>query len=527
MNLLIVDDEESAILAVQQGVCWQHLDFTMVYTASNMAEAIEIINEQKISVLLCDIEMPMGTGLDLVEWINEHRPELCCIFMTCHADFSFAQQAVRLGSFDYILKPLDFENLERVLKNAARKVNEETHLKRAGDYWEKGHKAAEKQFWRELFNGDIETNEESISNYIGRNQLEIPMNGQFVPILISPRMINEDMSLEDKSLFSFALRNITEEVFRMNVAIHELEALSEDRILIMLRVRPGVTDTILYDQIGQHCRTLADAALRYLKIKVCCYVGNKVSISDIPGQIEQLYQLDFNNVVAHQIIIFQHTMGDFLKNFEYSRYITERYERYHGSYAAVVEEIGYTLERDFGLIVVNKAFMNQFFKGFYYMLSDFSEKHKVFLRDLVAAKENRELLLKAENSLDGLVEWVKYIAGILNSWENNHTNRKTPVALVKDYIKEHISEELSVDTLAGYVHLNSDYLNRVFKKETGIPISKYMVTQKMEQAKWLLRHTDMPISEVAAALGYFNYSSFNRNFSKIVGRSPQEYKFDK
>ena len=527
MNLLIVDDEESAVLAVVQGVCWENLEFTGVYTASNMAEAKKIIEAQEIHVLLCDIEMPMGTGLELLEWVNDHRPGICCVFMTCHADFSFAQQAVHLGSFDYILKPLDFNNLEGVLKKAAMKAAQEAHLKKAGDYWEKGHKAAEKQFWRELFNGDIDANEESIRDYIRRNQLDIPVDGQFVPILICPRMLDETLSPEDKSLFNFALRNVTEEVFRMKVAVHELEPLAEDRILIMLRVCGGVTDTVLFDQIRQHCRTLMDAASRYLHIKICCYVGNKVSMGDIPGQIEQLYRLDFNNVVATEITIFMNAMGGFLQRFEYAQYITEHYRRYHGSYAAVVEEIGRTLERDRQLIVMDKDFMDQFFKGFYYMLSDFSEKHGVFMRDLVAAKHNRELLLKAEASMDGLVEWVKYMGMILGDWEHNHIGRQTPVALVKDYIKEHIDEELNVDTLAGQVHLNSDYLNRIFKKETGMTISKYTILQRMERAKWLLRHTDSPISEVAAAVGYFNYSSFNRSFSKIVGRSPQEYKFDK
>lgn len=527
MNLLIVDDEESAILAVEQGVCWEKLEFTCVLTASNMAEAIKVMEAHEIHVLLCDIEMPMGTGLELLEWVNGHRPGVCCVFMTCHADFSFAQQAVHLGSFDYILKPLDFNNLESVLKKAAQKVTQETHLKKAGDYWEKGHKAAEKQFWRELFHGDIDANADSIRDYIRRNQLDIPADGSFVPVLICPRLLDETLSPEDKSLFNFALRNVTEEVFRMKAAVHELEPLAEDRILIMLRIRNTVTDTVLFDQIRQHCRTLMDAASRYLHIKVCCYVGNKVSISEIPGQIELLYRLDFNNVVASEITIYLNNMGDFLKHFEYAHFITDRYERYHGSYAAIVEEIGRILDSDRQSIVMDKAFMDQFFKGFYYMLWDFSERHNVFLRDLVAAKQNRELLTRAEISMDGVVEWVKYIAAVLNDWEHNHSGRQTPVALVKDYIKAHIDEDLLVDTLASQVHLNSDYLNRIFKKETGMTISKYTILQKMERAKWLLRHTDSPISEVAAAVGYFNYSSFNRSFSKIVGRSPQEYKFDK
>ena len=81
-----------------------------------------------------------------------------------------------------------------------------------------------------------------------------------------------------------------------------------------------------------------------------------------------------------------------------------------------------------------------------------------------------------------------------------------------------------MEDLAGQVHLNVDYLNRIFKKETGSTLGNYVTSQKMERAKFLLLKTDWSIGDVAAAVGYYNYSSFNRSFKKMTGESPQEWR---
>ena len=98
------------------------------------------------------------------------------------------------------------------------------------------------------------------------------------------------------------------------------------------------------------------------------------------------------------------------------------------------------------------------------------------------------------------------------------------VAQVKTYVEENLSEEMTVENLAEQVHLNADYLNRIFKKETGSTLSSYVLERKVAQAKFLLQKTDWLIGDVAAAVGYYNYSSFNRSFKKVTGESPQEWR---
>ena len=113
MNLLIVDDEPSSIRAVSDMLNWPDLGISRVLAARSAQEARTCIREETIDILLCDIEMPQESGLDLLEWINKEKPGISCIYMTCYPEFSYAQRAVKLGSMAYLLKPIDPEELER------------------------------------------------------------------------------------------------------------------------------------------------------------------------------------------------------------------------------------------------------------------------------------------------------------------------------------------------------------------------------------------------------------------------------
>ena len=123
MNLLIVDDEMFAIQGILDDVPWERLRFENIYTANSYAQAVNVLRSHKVDILLCDIEMPMGSGLDLVKWVREHYSNVECIFLTCHADFDFARQAIGLSCLGYILKPADTEEIVEILLKAENKLS--------------------------------------------------------------------------------------------------------------------------------------------------------------------------------------------------------------------------------------------------------------------------------------------------------------------------------------------------------------------------------------------------------------------
>ena len=120
MTLLIVDDEMIAVQGLVVDIDRERLGFDSVLTANSASQAMNIFLNQPVDILLCDIEMPFGNGMDLVVWVREQYPDTICIFLTCHDEFSFARQAVELNCFDYLLKPVMEENLNQTLERAVQ-----------------------------------------------------------------------------------------------------------------------------------------------------------------------------------------------------------------------------------------------------------------------------------------------------------------------------------------------------------------------------------------------------------------------
>lgn len=304
MNVLIVDDEISAIEAVQNGIQWDKLEIRNIYTATNVKDAIRRLGDYPIDILLSDIEMPMGSGLELLKWTNEHVPNVKCIFMTCHADFHFLQEAMRLGSLDYILKPLDYSKVEHVLSNTIEKIHTESILKENSNSWIQNKKTVVKQFWKDFFLGEISPNRDSLTNYFRQKRLDFDLEKGYLPILIVTKKWTEEFSKVDQKLLQYALRNIADEL----VVIHETEkdmiSFSDTSVLVMLRMNPGLDVKHLYKRIEECCRLLIDAAEKYIKEIVCCYVGLKQTIYDMPAIIESLQEGDFNNVIYESNVFF-------------------------------------------------------------------------------------------------------------------------------------------------------------------------------------------------------------------------------
>ena len=122
MKVLIVDDEVYAVNALINRVDWAGYGFDKPLSAHSMAQAQSVFLAVPVDLLLCDIEMPQGSGLDLFEWVKSYYPKTECIFVTCHDEYSYLRSAMQLGSCDYILKPVSYYAFSETMKRAAAKI---------------------------------------------------------------------------------------------------------------------------------------------------------------------------------------------------------------------------------------------------------------------------------------------------------------------------------------------------------------------------------------------------------------------
>lgn len=126
MKMLIVDDEVLAIEGLLENLQAYRCLFETIYTANSMNEGIEVLEMYTVDIIICDIEMPNGSGLELLAWVNEHYPKVLSIVLSCHDEFHYAQRAMRLSCFDYILKPATPDVLYPVMEKALQKLQQQS-----------------------------------------------------------------------------------------------------------------------------------------------------------------------------------------------------------------------------------------------------------------------------------------------------------------------------------------------------------------------------------------------------------------
>jgi len=130
LKAILIDDEEVAVNALKRRVSWEKYNVSQVFTAQSMEQAQKLFEQEKIDFMLCDIEMPQGNGLELYEWVKLYYPATECIYVTCHPEFEYMRKALKLGSADYIFKPIDYEELDEVLQQLVERLQRKTVLEK-------------------------------------------------------------------------------------------------------------------------------------------------------------------------------------------------------------------------------------------------------------------------------------------------------------------------------------------------------------------------------------------------------------
>lgn len=140
MTVLLVDDQIHILSGLISGLDWNALGVTSILTADSARKAREILEREPVDILLCDIEMPRENGLSLLRWARAQGLGFVCVFLTSHADFLYAQEAMQLNCFDYILQPARYSDIQATVAKAIRRVqnrNTERKLAQYGNFAQK------------------------------------------------------------------------------------------------------------------------------------------------------------------------------------------------------------------------------------------------------------------------------------------------------------------------------------------------------------------------------------------------------
>lgn len=516
MNILIVDDEVFTVRAIQTTIHWETLGIEKTFSAYNAAKAREILMSETIDLMICDIEMPKEDGLSLVSWMRQENYPAEVIFLTCHSEFDYARRALKLQVFDYCVKPVDFEEMEKVIWKAVEKIRtqQQNELKtQMGEYWMNNRQEAAERFWQSLITAKELRSPEAIESDADKLQIDFDKDKVFRLVLISVKKIKAQLENWDNDLLIFTLQNLAKEIILEDLYSCKTFQMKDKFILIH--------ETADDNMIEGLCRKYVDICKRYVGSSVFCYVSDGVFCEEMAPAYEQLCLVEKNDVAGEQEIVFENHLpaAQSIREILLPDELKERFNRgdregFLRGYECFISELTKTSYLDFISLKNLQRDLLQWF--LVYMDKNHIKAHEVAWLD----PENDV------ESIEQLNRWVHTCtAGLLSEHQEAYvSNNERIVGKIKQYILEHLSEDLTREELASRVNLSPDYMSRIFKNEMHTTLSQYIIDERMEKAVLLMRTTKLNVSQIASEVGCDNFSYFSKIFKKHTGYTPRDYR---
>lgn len=174
-KLLIVDDEPNIRKGLIRHYPWSELGFEVVGDFANAKLALDYMVDHSVHVVLTDIKMPVMDGIELARTVKERNPDVIVIFLSAYADFEFARQAIVYSVKDYILKPVQYENIVMVFKKLKKKLDAQTNRTAADEsrdkYYDKLIKTVEEYVLENLKEASLENAAQKVNlspNYLSK-----------------------------------------------------------------------------------------------------------------------------------------------------------------------------------------------------------------------------------------------------------------------------------------------------------------------------------------------------------------------
>lgn len=526
-NLLLVDDEVHVLEGLKADLDTGKLGIANVFEALNLRQAQEFFGAEKVHILLCDIEMPRGNGLELLQWVNEHHPGTVCIFLTSHAEFKYARQAIQLRSLDYLLKPISAEELEQVIRKAIREVQNRDELRHSAEYRQLvkiQQPVVMEKFWLDLITRSIPTNPKSIREYAERYHLPLGETMRFIPILLGIHRWHKPLTLREEKIMEYALKKSAEEmILPGNGYGHVLEW---RRGMLFAVVSREPADGNVFDLLKRDCETFIANCNRYFSCDLSCYIGREVPVHEITNEVDRLLAMEQNNVADENQVFLP---GGLPRDNRESPPLPEM-----GAWAALLKcgsqdalyrKVAEELGRLAASRELNARLLHEFRHDFLQMVYSVLNVKGIQAHRLFGDEISTHLFAEATRSVKDMMAWVRHTVERAVEQKEEADRARDVIDKAKQYIARHLDrEDLAREIIAREVCLHPDYLSRLFKRVTGQSITDYILQARINLAKELLENTNMSVGEVAASVGYYNFSHFTKMFKKLTGSSPKDYR---
>lgn len=492
-RVMLVEDEEFILQGILCINDWAAMDMEVVHMAHNGREALEIFKENPVDIVVTDVEMPLMNGLNLIREIRSMDARVRFLILSGYDEFEYARSALSMDVDDYILKPINEEQLGMALREAARHLDEMDRKQALS--------MEDKIGWVRFLKGETK------GDLLGLQELQKPWK-------LYPALMKVDLdSLNGTEGVSFLLGELQKQVGHMKMIY-----LKMDELLLLYYCGEGKTWEDAQKVFGEIQNQLEseDGIMSFLAI------GKEIhSYSELPQSYDHM-----NHLLRYRVMI------------GYGRYINEANIRSGNVDDFVIDETFLRrkiLEKDqesalqyvedlFLSIIEAETDVDTLYQSalkVVFLLQGIKTDYKIGgYKDVKRLSEMFDRIYQAEDIFVMRTELLLEISAVIMALHTEDSQYTPVVKEILNHVKHNYREETSLKVLSYKYHMNASYLGQVFQKEVGCSFNQYISNIKNEKAKEMILNTNMKINDIAREVGYPDTSYFYKKFKQCYGVSP-------
>lgn len=498
MKLLICDDDISMVDVIQEQVDCGKLGITRILRAYNGLAAQEIIAREKPELILCDIEMPLSNGMEVLRYSYENNPGAQFIFITNYESFEYAREAIRYGAEDYLTKPLDFEELEKVLEKSIQRLEP------------RGTGVSPDYVFEMIAQGRMSSDPQEVKAWLKENGSEIKADSQWI---VAGIMLPKVAEAEERKSFGDQLKQLLP-------LEEDAPSFSESGERYTYFFSLLTADEASVEKALEVSRKKLAEIERVLSVSAVIAFSEKTPLVELEEAVSEVRVCLRRNRFHLGKIYFQWEEPDFLpENTEVdagrlSRLIrTQDKPRFMGTVNLYLDML--RRERVDGERLMH-LLHHTLYQVFLETLSDNGLPFDMLIHSSLSENAERspeDMRIFAEKNYDSIIEKLA---------EKNAQTDPVEKAIV--YIEKHFREPIDREQIAEAISISPNYLSKLFAIKTGENMREFINKKRVEEAKRLLINTNESVSSIAYLVGYDTLAYFSSVFKKQTGKSPVEWR---
>jgi two-component system response regulator YesN len=520
-DVMIIDDETDVRERLASNIDWSGLSLQLAAQAADLDTARELYLLHQPKIIITDINMPMGSGLDLAQELLELDSSLQCIVITGYGELSYAQRALHIGAIEFLLKPVLPQTINESLTKAVTRLEklreQEASLENMRQLWEENLDSV-----RDAYLGNLlrlgEKNADAVKKKLLDLQIDCPGPYYSVALLT----LDQQPALEHYESVCLLMEKQTGAFLREAGFRYYLFFDSHFRLTCLVSSRAKNMDNLFEAallKLKNHLQFINDS------YSLCAGIGAAVSSPDLlkdsfaQAKAALSFQADKGSVIHYKNIsacehlspIGRHTVHDLRLLF-----LQKKYSELETRLSEHLE----ALESQENSVSQIRAFSLKLLA----LLSGECSRQELPIDQIMSSVDLLRIFSSptCQDIRDSTLAILRQMNYLQSHHASNNINHL--ISLAKDYMLEHLRDaDLCLNTVSEAIGLSSSYFCDLFHRTEHISFSNYLKVLRINHAKTLLRTTNLKIFEIADTVGFCNARYFCYVFKKEVKKTPTEY----